>query len=145
MISWVHCALKDWGRAQYWLMFKGDGYPSRSMLGKLLEEGAVGAATNQFTREFPEVLVGENLIVANAVKTLSEKPRAVVSVHYVLRMPARNKYKFMGISREMYYGIVWGAHIQIANAIEAQDVKAKLRLLSQNAKQEVRSLQGEPR
>ncbi len=123
MISWVDCVLKNWGRAQYWLMFKGDGYPSRTILGKLVEEGAVGAACNQYTREFPEVLMGENLIVANAVKTLAEKPRAIVSVHYVLRLPARVKYTRIGISREMYYDTISAAHITLANAIDAQDAK----------------------
>lgn len=128
MIAWVNEALKDWGRAQFWLMFKGNGFPSRTMLGKLLEEGAVGAATNQYTREFPEVLTGDNLMVANAVKTLPEYPRALVSVHYVLRLPARDKWRQIGIDRQMYYDVLSGAQVKIANAMEASEA----RLCAQN-------------
>ena len=141
MISWVHCALKDWGRAQWWLMFKGDGFPTRTMLGKLMEEGAHGASSSQYTREFPEVLMGENLVVGNAVKTLSEVPRAIISAHYVIRLPARTKYTRAGISREMYYDTISNAHIQIANAIEAQDVKAKARVSEQSRPKSVRTSQ----
>jgi hypothetical protein len=141
VISWVDCVLKNWGRAQYWLMFKGNGYPSRTILGKLLEEGAVGAACNQYTREFPEVLMGENLIVANAVKTLAEKPRAIISVHYVLRLPARVKYTRIGIPREHYYETISAAHISLANAIDAQDA----RISAQSRPQVVRTSQEQRR
>ncbi len=123
MISWVDGVLKNWGRAQYWLMFKGNGFPARTILGKLMEEGAVGAACNQYTREFPEVLMGENLIVANAVKTLSEEPQTVIRAHYVIRMPAKQKYSFAGITKYRYYEIIDQAHVKLANAIDAQDAR----------------------
>ncbi len=131
MIAWVHEACKSWGRAQWWLMFKGNGYPSRTILGKLMEEGAVGAATNQFTREFPEVLQGENLMIANAIKTLPELPRAIISVHYVLRLPARTKYTKIGIDRPTYYEVIAKAHIRIANCVEAQDLREQARVSDQ--------------
>lgn len=126
MIGWVDAVLKEWGRAQHWLMFGKHGVPSRTILGKLIEEGPVGASTNQFTREFPEVLCGENLIVANAVKTLPEHHRAIVSVHYVIRLPAYKKYKRIGISKHAYYDYISDAQVKVANAIEAQDLKRKV-------------------
>lgn len=123
MINWVHAVCKEWGKAQHWLMFGRRGFGSRTMLGKLIDEGVVGAASNQYTREFPEVLTGENLIVANAIKTLPEWPRAIVSVHYVIRLPAYKKYQRLEIPRSTYYEILSQSHIKIANSIEAQDRK----------------------
>lgn len=123
MIAWVNQACKDWGRAQWWLMFKGEGFPTRTMLAKFIEEGVHGAACNAFTMTYPEVLTGYNLLVGNAIKLLPELPRAIVSVHYVLRMPARAKAKRIGITRDQYYEVLWKTHIPIANSIEAQEIR----------------------
>ena len=123
MIDWVHDSLRDWGRAQYWLLFGKQGYPTRTMLGKLIEEGVVGASCNQFTIEYPEVLMGRNLQVANAVKTLAEMPRTVVSAHYVFRMPAKQKYTKLGMSHTKYYNTLSQAHLSIANALQAAEIQ----------------------
>jgi hypothetical protein len=123
MISWVNAVCKEWGRAQYWLLFGKGGFPTRTILGKLMEEGVVGAACSQFTMEYPEVLTGDNLVVANAIKTLSEVPRSVVTVHYVFRMPTRLKYAKLGMGRTSYYDTLNLSHVQLANAIDAIDSK----------------------
>lgn len=93
------------------------------MLAKFIEEGVHGAACTAYTMTYPEVLTGYNLLVGNAIKTLPELPRAIVSVHYVLRMPAREKAKHIGITRDLYYDTIWKAHIPIANSIEAQEIR----------------------
>lgn len=123
MINWLDSILRDWGKAQYWLLFGKQGFPTRTMLGKLIEEGVVGAAFNKFTMTYPEVLQGENLIVANAVKTLPENPRTVVTAHYVIRMPTKQKYAHLGISKTVYYDTLSAAHLLIANALQAQELK----------------------
>lgn len=135
MINWVDAACKEWGRAQYWLLFGKGGFPTRTMLGKLIEEGVVGASCNQFTMTYPEVLTGENLVTANAIKTLSEVPRNVTTVHYVIRMPAKQKYPKLGMTRWAYYDALSEAHIRIANFIEAYDI-ARLRKIAADKKGE---------
>lgn len=123
MINWVHEVCKSWGRAQYWLLYGKQGFPTRTMLGKLMEEGLVGAAFNRFTMEYPEVLVGENLAVANAIKTLPETPRTIITVHYVIRLPAKLKYAKLNIKKDAYYDALSNAHYLIANALQAAEIR----------------------
>lgn len=124
MIPWVNQLCKDWGRAQHWIWFGGVGLPPRTMLGKLIEEGVVGAAFSSFTMQYPEVLTGDNLLVANAVKTLPETPRTVITVHYVLHVPTKLKYSKLKMTRHSYYATLSAAHINLANAIDAQERKS---------------------
>src|SRR6476646_5461059 len=123
MINWVDLRCKAWGRQKYWLYCGGNGFPSRSMLGKMIEEGLIGAGCSQFVSSYPEVLNEENLIVENAVKALAEESRAIVTVHYVIRMPARRKFHKLNISKNRYYEILDRAQIYIANSIESQESK----------------------
>ena len=118
MIDWVHDALKDWGRAKYWVLFGRGGYPTRTMLGKLMEEGVVGASCSSLTMEYPEVLVGENLKTENAVKTLPETPRNIITAHYVFRLPVKLKCAKLEIPKTTYYQLLSHAHINIANALD---------------------------
>ncbi len=62
------------------------------------------------------------------MKALSEEPRLVISAHYIIRKPAKEKYAIAGITRYMYYDIIGDAHVKIANSIDAQ----KRRISEQN-------------
>jgi hypothetical protein len=121
MIQWVNEACKSWGRAQYWLLYGNKGLPSRTILGKLIEEGLVGAACNQWTKDYPEVLQGQNLIVANAVKQLPEQPRTLITIHYVISGTARYKCRVISMPIRTYYGQIDHAHFELAQLIEDAD------------------------
>lgn len=132
MIGWLDSMLRQWGRAQFWLLYGKGGFPTRTMLGKLIEEGVVGASFSSFTASYPEVLQGENLAVANAVKTLPENPRTVTTAHYVIRMPTKQKFAHLGISKTVYYDTLSAAHLLIANALQAQELRELRRVSGLN-------------
>ena len=132
MIGWVHEACRSWGRAKYWVMFGKGGYPTRTMLGKLIEEGVVGAACSQFTMEYPEVLMDENLKMENAIKTLPETPRTVITIHYVFRLPTKAKYAKLGIGKGTYYDALAHAHTMLEARYQVREMQDKLREVGQN-------------
>lgn len=113
MIGYVDEACKAWGRAQYWVLYGSNGWPSRTLLGKMIDEGLVGAAAGEWGRPFPEVLTGKNLITANAVKRLGEDSRTLVTVHYVIRGYARYKCKVIHMAQRTYYQKLDVVHYQL--------------------------------
>jgi hypothetical protein len=118
MIGWVNEACKAWGRAQYWVLYGYNGWPSRTLLGKMIDEGIVGAAVGQWVREFPEVLTGQNLLTANAVKRLGEESRTLVTVHYVIKGHARHKCRVIHMAPRTYYAKLDAVHYQLAILID---------------------------
>lgn len=133
MIGWVDAICKEWGRAQYWLLFGKTGWPTRTVLGKLMEEGIVGAACSQFLVEYPEVLTGDNLRTANAIKLLPEEPRSLVTIHYVIRMPAKQKCQRIPLPLRTYYAKLGDAHVRLANVIQFQENCELRKRLAQNS------------
>lgn len=108
MTAWVHAALEEWGRAQRWVACGIDGWPPKSTIGRLMEEGVTGAGIRRFVQHFPEVLTGYPLIVANAIKTLPEELRDAVFGRYVIQSkkhgrPAKVVAACLGIAERTYY------------------------------------------
>lgn len=103
MIDWIHARCNTWGRQIRWLYQGKDGWPSRSTLGKMIEEGLVGASADKFTQHWPEVLNADALEINNAVKRLAEPDREMLFVHYVVIGKGKVKAARIGISRSTYY------------------------------------------
>lgn len=121
MIAWVNEACKAWGRAQYWVLYGSNGWPSRTLLGKLIDEGLVGAVAGEWARPFPEVLTGANLVTANAVKRLGEESRTLITVHYVIRGHASYKCKVIHMAPRTYYQKLDVVHYQLEPLLQEAD------------------------
>lgn len=121
--TWLDAMLSKWGRAVHYLLFGDAGWPSRTMLGKIMEEGFTGAAAQNLVHHYPEVLTGEALEVSRAIKRLpSEEMRTVIFAHYVLtRVPVKAKAAKLGIERSTYYDRLKSAHLSLSIRLDGQN------------------------
>lgn len=116
MIDWVHAEAEPWGRQIRWTYLGKDGWPSRTMLGKLIDEGIVGASASKFTQFFPEHLSAEALAFNRVYKTLGEDDQLALFVHYVVIGKGKTKAHRMGIPVRTYYDRLDRAHKAFASA-----------------------------
>jgi hypothetical protein len=110
MIDHIHHRCITWGRRIRQIYLGKDGWPSRSILGKLSEEGVLGASATRLVQSYSEVLTGEALETACAIKVLDEESREVLFVHYVVIGKGKTKAYRLGISRDTYYERLHRAH-----------------------------------
>ncbi len=125
MIDWVHTSCLEWG-AQYRARAYDSGFPPRSMLGKLVDEGQ-GAETSRFYQHFPEVYRRGAVEVSVAVQRMTgtmrlEWPCKVFLAHYLFGGKAKAKAKEMHIDMPTYWRHLHSAHCFIAASIEQPKV-----------------------
>lgn len=132
--DWVHERCKNWGRAQYRIMYGKGGYPTRTMLGKIIDEGLVGSgAAGKFTQYCPEVLIGEDLETANAVKMLPDEERQLVTIHYVIRLPAKIKAQRIEIPIRTYYAKIRDARQMLVGVLTSFELRHTFTHVAQNS------------
>jgi len=121
MIDWVHTSCQEWSR-QYRNRRFDTGYPPRSMLGKLVEEGA-GAGSSKFYQHFPEVYRGDAMDVSIAVQRMTGTMRlewacAVFIAHYLFAGKAKAKARELNLNMADYWRHLHSAHCFIAGHIQ---------------------------
>ena len=120
MIGWVHEYCKEWGRAKRYVLSDAGAWPTRTMLGKLMDEGVCGAGQSGPDRNhFPEVMEGRALEVNTALKRMANTHRMysecmVIWAHYVLDGLAKSKAKRLEMSRDDYWRFLNAGHSFIA-------------------------------
>lgn len=120
MIAWVDDQCRTWGHHRRWILLTKDGgWPERSVLGRLIEEGP-GAGHEDFRsrmpyREPPEAytLVSVALQRMAATHELG-KPLEVINAHYLLDGKAKQKAPWLGLSTAQYWSLLHTAHAFIA-------------------------------
>ena len=120
MIDWIHRYCIEWGRAKRKIMSQADVWPTRTLLGKMMDEGVCGAGqAGPDKNHFPEVMEGHALEVNIAVKRMANTHRMeaecmVIWAHYVLSGHAKAKAKHLEISRDDYWRYLNAGHSFIA-------------------------------
>ena len=84
------------------------GEPSiAGVLGRLKEQGPGAGSFGKLTQRWEEVYSGDGLIVQRVLVRISETPRLVLSLYYLLQgpwfTPARLQAESIGISRAEYW------------------------------------------
>lgn len=121
MIDWIHEGCKHWGWQLRIVHCGQDGWPPRTMLAKMIEEGSLGASSSRFMRHFPECLDPEALRFNNAIKFLIEKDREILFIDYVVIGKGKVKADRMGIPRRTYYDRRDSAHVRLVSAFHRLD------------------------
>lgn len=125
MIDWVKYRAQEWGAQMRWLYCGKDGWPPRTTLARLIDEGSNGAAVSRFNQHFPECLSPEALITNNAIKRLAQRHQEMFWIHDVIRGRAKKKAEIMSINVRTYYAWMDEAHNSYVrsstNAINAQN------------------------
>lgn len=126
MITWIHERCRSWGNQVRYIHMGKDGWPSRTTLARMIEEGALGAATGRFVQHHPECLGQEELQLNNAIRRLSEKDREILFVIYVVRIKSKVVMANYSLSRTSYYDWVDEVHKRISaslNSISEQNTQ----------------------
>jgi hypothetical protein len=123
MIDWIHEGCKHWGWQMRMLYVGKDGWPSRTMLARMIEEGALGASASRFMQHFPECIDAEALKFNNAIKRLGEKEREILFIDYVVIGKGKVKAVRMGIARSTYFDRRDDAHKALSAELGKPDTK----------------------
>ena len=119
MIDWIHQRCRSWGFQVRWLYIGKDGWPSKTTLARMIEEGALGAATGRFVQHHPECLGEEELQINNAIKRLDEKDREILFIIYVVREKSKVTMSRYSLSRTAFYDRVDGVHKRISSSLNS--------------------------
>lgn len=120
MITWIHERCRSWGSQMRYIHIGKDGWPSRTTLARMIEEGALGAATGRFVQHHPECLGPEELQLNNAIRRLSEKDREILFVIYVARVKGKVVMAAYSLSRTAYYDWVDEVHKRVSSSLNSQ-------------------------
>lgn len=116
MIDWIREAARQWGAEMRWLYCGKDGWPPRTTLAKLIEEGNHGAAVSRFHQHFPECLSPGALVTNNTIRRLARRHQEMFWIHDVIRGRVKHKAKTMDISVRTYFAWLDEAHQLFAHA-----------------------------
>ncbi len=130
MIDWIHEGCKHWGWQMRILYVGKDGWPARSILGRLIEEGALGASAVRFMQHFPECLDADALRYNNAIKRLVERDREILFVDYVVVGKSKVKAARIGIPRSTYFDRRDAAHTRLASSLQRRATPDKIATFS---------------
>lgn len=116
--GWVHPLLKRWAKH---IHEPDDGFPSISMMGRIREQGLVGASirgkhNGTPVRDIPR----EIREVHQAIRTMPEDMRIVVEARYLFAGSDKAKAQALGMRRQKYYDWLGKAQTWIAATMQAR-------------------------
>jgi len=101
MIEWVHEMAQDWGA---WMRHPAKGWPPCSLMGRIAEEGSVGAAIKRHVGSVPIHEMPEAALRFHRVfKNCGEQTRKIFWVMYAVRGNRDNKAHALGVSKSTMY------------------------------------------
>lgn len=116
MIPWVDEQCKAWGAHKRWMLVAdSSGWPERSILGRLIEEGPgaghIAAHSTCPITDPPEAYTLVSVALQAMAETHAlEKPIQVLKAHYVLNGRAKIKAPWVGVSLRQYWDNLHIAH-----------------------------------
>lgn len=132
MIPWVHESCKAWARHRRWLDAQTElGWPSRSMLGKLMDEGpGAGSSGGTFgssvpVSDPPKDYAGISFALQRMISGYALRQQAeVVQVHYLGTGDVKTKAAALEISVSQYWDFLHSAHAYFAGFLDAGGVNS---------------------
>jgi DNA-directed RNA polymerase specialized sigma24 family protein len=115
---WARAKLRIWNGGDG----KGheDGWPASSIAGRIRDEGE-GLGQGAIRQHYAEVMVGEALIVARALDGMAFGQRLALHLHYLTGASAREKARFVGVSKAGYWTLLGVAHNRVAAFVEGME------------------------
>ncbi len=119
MIAWVDEQCRTWGSHWRWLQYGNHGWPPRTTLGRLIDEGP-GAGQGSFRprlpiKDSPPAYTATNIALQKMAATHGlETEWTVIHLHYLFGGKARSKALDLGVSVEKYWQLLQSGHAFIA-------------------------------
>ncbi len=119
MIAWVDNQCRAWSAHYRWVMTGEDGWPERSILGRLIEEGPgaghTGYGSHVPIKDPPEAYTLVTLALRHMADTHEMVlARDAIHWHYLARGKASAKAPALGVSVKQYWNLIHTAHAYIA-------------------------------
>ena len=132
MIAWIDDIGKDWGRYLRRNPTGPDhvdsGYPSTSVMGRIREEGSVGAAIRSHIQVIPVKDMPSDLLEFHrAWDVLQPRYKRVVYVQYVAVCPLYEKLEFLDLKKTTFYQCLSKAQAELWSLMEVQNGVRKVR------------------
>lgn len=121
MIDWIDQRCRDWGHQVKYIYFGRGGWPPKTTLARMIEEGILGASAGRFVQHFPEFMPPECQQINNAVKRLVERDREVLFRMYVVKDKAKVLMAEFSMSRNAFYDFVDGIHKRLSASLYLND------------------------
>jgi hypothetical protein len=153
LIDWIDAKCRTWGYAKRRINGVPDQIPAakrhsgelrterqdkttpagkvNSIMGRIKEEGAVGASIYTGPAQPIEVLLGDALTVAVSINfaiqagDLTDKEYEIGYIHYVLRGPAQRKWQRLNMKRADYYEFIHDFHKVLERWIPSVEIRAE--------------------
>ena len=94
---------REWGRQVWRIWSRGDGWPPRTLLARIMAEGMNGAGHSSWVQVHAEVLTLHGQMVSRALQSLPERPRVTIAIHYVVPTPTARKCRILHIPERTYW------------------------------------------
>lgn len=116
--EWLEPMIETW-RGQVLGAWRGeDGWPARTVLGRIIDEGA-GASHGGGSQRVFEVYHGDGLKIRRAIEGMPLGPRQVFVAHYLASGNATSKSAELGIKKSRYWSLLDAAYHYLAGHLEA--------------------------
>lgn len=133
MIDFIDDRCKTWGAQMRWVYSGKDGWPSHTLLDRMIKEGILGASVGRFVQHFPEVLSPEAIEINNGVKQLREVHREILFLHYVVVGKGKGKAQRLEIHIQTYYDRLDCAQGELARALYVGSITNSQNVMSESA------------
>lgn len=110
--SWVFQTRRAWSGS--------DGWPLRTVLARVMEEGA-GASHSAPNQRVFEVYVNDGLAIRRAMDGMPILQRQVFAAHYLADGNATEKSQALGMSRARYWQVLDNAYFWIAGHMRSEE------------------------
>ena len=131
MIDWIDDLGKDWGRYLRRNPTGPDnsdsGFPATSVMGRIREEGSVGAAIRSHVQVIPvRDMPADILEFHRAWAVLKQNHKKIVYVRYAVVCPLYEKMEFLELKKRTFYSRLERAHLHILQIMDLQNSVQKV-------------------
>jgi len=103
VIDYIHERCRSWGAQLRWVTSGQDGWPSRTMLARMIAEGLARSFCGAFRAALPGSLSPRCARDQQRHQNLKEAHREILFVHYVVVGQGKAKAHAIGIHIQTYY------------------------------------------
>ena len=116
--EWLEPMLAVWAGQVRGMWSGEDGWPPRTVLARIQEEGA-GASHGSYSQRVFEVYHKEGLAIRRAMEGMPYQARQALALHYLASGNAKEKAEVMQISKARYWSLIDAAYHYLAGHIGA--------------------------
>ena len=117
MRAFADACAREWGRQVWRLWMQDQGWPARTLLGRIIDEGLTGAGHTGGKQWYPEAFDDKGQLVSRALRRMPESDRNAIAIHYAVPVPVKRKLVVLKIPESTYFRSLRAARDRLANLL----------------------------